>query len=109
DPALIQLLNDLAWIIFTAPVGMLVAQCLALALAVYLDAGAQPVFPRWVAHLNVAAAVALVPSACGAVVTNGPLAWDGIVSFWWKLGSLSAYLVVMFFVVKGALRRQARD
>jgi hypothetical protein len=109
DPALIQLLNDLAWIIFTAPVGMLVAQCLALALAVYLDARAHPVFPRWVAHLNVATAVALVPAACGAVVSSGPLAWDGLVSFWWKLGALSAYLVVMFFVVKAALGRQARE
>jgi hypothetical protein len=109
DPALIQLLNDLAWIIFTAPVGMLVGQCVALALAIYLDARAQPVFPRWVGHLNIATAVVLVPAACAAVVTSGPLAWDGVVSFWLKLSAFSFYLVVMFFVVRAALQRQARD
>ena len=109
DPALIQLLNDLAWIIFTAPVGMLVGQCVSLALAIYLDARPRPVFPRWVAHLNVATAVVLVPAACAAVVTTGPLAWDGLVSFWLKIGAFSAYLVVMFFVVWTALRQQARE
>ena len=109
DPALIQLLNDLAWIIFTAPVGMLVVQCVSLALAVYLDARAEPVFPRWVAHLSIAMAVVLVPAACSAVVTSGPFAWDGAVSFWLKLGALSGYLAVLFFVVLGAMRRQAHD
>ena len=109
DPALVQLLNDLAWIIFTAPVGMLVGQCVALALAIYLDARPRPVFPRWVAHLNVATAVVLVPAACAAVVTSGPLAWDGLVSFWLKLGAFSAYLVVMFFAVRAALHRQAAE
>ena len=37
DPALVQLLNDLAWIVFIAPVGMVVSQFVLLALAVYFD------------------------------------------------------------------------
>ena len=42
DPDLIMLLNDLGWMVFIAPVGMIVAQNLMLALAVYHDNAAQP-------------------------------------------------------------------
>lgn len=109
DPDLILLLNDLAWIVFTAPVGMLVAQNVCLALAVYLDARPTPVFPRWVGHVSLLTAAAMVPAAGAAVVRSGPLAWDGALSFWLKLGSFSAFLIVMFFVVRSAINRQAAD
>ena len=45
DPQLVLLLNDMAWIAFTAPVGMIIAQNLCLALAIYLDARPEPILP----------------------------------------------------------------
>src|SRR3546814_10618240 len=56
DPQLISLLNDMAWFFFTAPVGAIIVQNLCLATSVYLDTRADPVFPRWVAHFNIAIA-----------------------------------------------------
>jgi hypothetical protein len=109
DPALIQMLNDMAWIVFTAPVGMLIAQNICLALAIYLDAHPRPIFPRWVGHFNIVAAVALAPAACAAIFRTGPLAWNGIVSFWLKIGTFSIFLVVMFFVLRAAINRQALE
>ncbi|MCZ8378704.1 hypothetical protein O6P37_07535 [Mycobacterium sp. CPCC 205372] len=108
-PELVQLLNDMAWIIFIAPVGMLVAQNLLLALAVYFDSGPRPVFPRWVGHYSLATALAMAPAAAAAVVTTGPLAWDGVVSFWLRNGAFAAFVVVMFFVLRSVLRRQAAE
>jgi hypothetical protein len=107
NPELVQLLNDMAWIVFTAPVGILVAQNVCLGLAVYLDAHPQPIFPRWVGHLSILVGVALVPAAGAAIFTSGPLAWNGVVSFWLKNGVLSVYIVVMFFVLRNAINRQA--
>ena len=109
SPELILLLNDLAWIIFTAPVGMLIAQNLCLALAIYLDAHPTPIFPRWVGHFNVLVAAAMAPAACASVVRTGPLAWDGLVSFWLKIGAFGVFLVVMFFVLRTAINRQALE
>ena len=43
-PALTQLYNDLAWITFTCGVPFLVALCLFLAVAIYLDEQERPVF-----------------------------------------------------------------
>jgi len=109
DPELIQLLNDMAWIVFTAPVGMLVAQNLCLAVAVYLDRHPRPIFPRWVGHVSVAVAVATAPAVCGAVVHSGPFAWDGVVSFWLRIGAYGVFLVVMFFVLWAAIAREESE
>jgi len=107
NPELTMLLNDMAWITFIAPVGMIVGQNLLLGLAVYFDRGPNPVFPRWVGHFSVATALAMAPAALASIVKTGPLAWDGLLSFWLRNGAYAAFLVVMFFVVRGALQRQA--
>ncbi|RAY12526.1 hypothetical protein DPM19_25710 [Actinomadura craniellae] len=106
---LVQVLNDLAWITFIAPIGMLVAQFVLLALAVYADDDRTPVFPRWVGHYALLTALAMAPSAGAAVFRAGPLAWDGLVSFWLRNGAFALFVLVMFFVVRTALRRQAEQ
>jgi hypothetical protein len=109
DPHLIVLLNDLAWITFTAPVGMIIAQNICLALAIYLDPRPRPVFPRWVAPFSIATALAMAPSACAAIVRTGPLAWNGAVSFWLRIGAYGLFIVVMFVVLRAAIKRQGRE
>ncbi|ORV08600.1 hypothetical protein [Mycobacterium celatum] len=109
DPQLIQLLNDLAWITFIAPVGMLVVQNLCLGLAVYLDARARPVFPRWVGAFSLLTAAAMAPAAGAAIYRTGPLAWNGAASFWLRIGAFTLDVVVMFFVLRAALRQQATE
>ena len=109
DPQVTQLLNDLAWITFTVPVGMIIAQMATLALAIRLDDQPRPVFPRWVAAFNIAIAVAVAPSAFAAVFHTGPLAWNGAVSFWLRVCAYVLYVAVMFFVVRGAVRRQHQE
>jgi len=107
SPELVMLLNDMAWMIFIAPVGVLVAQNLLLGLAIYFDDGPNPVFPRWVGHFAIATAVAMAPAVGAAVFKTGPLAWDGVVSFWLRNTAFVAFVIVMFFVLRSAVRRQA--
>ena len=105
DPAIIQLLNDMAWITFTAPVGFLIAQSVALALGIYLDRQPNPIFKPWVGHFNLLVAAAVAPAALSPMFLTGPLAWDGAVSFYLRIGALVAWTIVMFFVCSGALKR----
>lgn len=109
DPELVLLLNDLAWMIFIAPVGILVAQNLLLAAAIYFDTGERRIFPRWVGHIAVGTAVAMAPATAAAVVTNGPLAWDGEISFWLRNSAFAVFVAVMFVVLRSTLRRQAGE
>lgn len=106
SPEVIQALNDMAWLSFIAPVGMIVTQFAMLACAVYFDRGPDPVFPRWVAHLSVITALAMVPSVAATVFTTGPLAWDGLISFWIRNGAFAIFVVAMFFALRDALYRQ---
>ncbi|BBZ39951.1 hypothetical protein [Mycobacterium conspicuum] len=109
NPELVQLLNDMAWMIFVAPVGMIFVQNLCLAFAVFLDSSERPILPRWVAPFNLVIAAAVAPAAGASVVTRGPLAWNGAVSFWLRLVALSVYVTVMFFVLRKAVQQQASD
>jgi hypothetical protein len=109
DPQLISLLNDMAWFFFIAPVGTIVVQNLCLAISIYLDERPDPIFPRWVAHFNVMAALLLIPSAFSILAKTGPLAWDGAVSFTLRNAVLVIWAVVMFFVLLGVVKRQGDE
>jgi hypothetical protein len=95
SPDLTLLTNDLAWITFTCGVPFLVALFLFIALAVFWDDQAQPVFPRWVAWFNAATAVAVAPAGFSALAMSGPFAWDGVISFWVKNIVFALWIVVM--------------
>jgi len=103
------LLNDLAWVTFTSLVPYLIAQCVLLALAIYWDHQEQPVFKPWVAHFNLLVAVALAPAAFGALTLHGPVAWDGLLSFWVKNIAIAVWIVVMGVVLGQTIRRQRAE
>lgn len=109
DPELISLLNDMAWFFFIAPVGTIVVQNLCLALSIYLDDRPDPIFPRWVAHFNVAVSVLLIPSAFSILHKSGPLAWDGAISFALRHIVFASYIVVMFLVLLRTVNRQGSE
>lgn len=109
DPALTQMYNDIAWVTFTAQAGFLVAQCLFLAIAIYLDRQHKPIFRTWVAHFNVVVAAAIAPATFAATTADGPIAWNGAASFWLKNGALCTWFLVMTIVMGTTLYAQRRE
>jgi hypothetical protein len=108
-PELTLLFNDLAWVTFTVLVPFLIAQSLLLALAIYWDRQEQPVFKPWVAHFNLLIAAALAPAAFTALSFTGPLAWDGLLSFWVKNIAIAVWIIVMGTVLGQTIRRQRAE
>src|SRR3546814_19265330 len=92
-----------AWFFFTAPVGAIIVQNLCLATSVYLDTRADPVFPRWVAHFNIAIAALMIPRAFSLLCKTGPPAWDGSLSFTLRLGTYAGSVPVVARVVVGVV------
>jgi hypothetical protein len=109
DPQLISLLNDMAWFFFIAPVGTIMVQNLCFALSVYLDERPDPIFPRWVAHFNVATVALLAPSAFSILYKTGPLAFNGALSFTLRLATFAVYIVVMFWALLRAVNHQGDE
>jgi hypothetical protein len=108
DPAIVQLINDMAWMTFTVPVSFLMAQAGVLALGIYLDRQERPIYPRWIAHFNVLTVILLAPCVFASIRSTGPLAWDGFWSYWVRIGVFTTWTLVMFFAATGAMGRTAR-
>jgi hypothetical protein len=106
DPQLTMLFNDLAWVTFSTQVGFLIAQSVILALAIYLDRQQRPVFASWVAHFNLVVAALLVPAAFAGTAMTGPLAWDGLLTFWVRNVAIGTWILVMAVVLARAIESQ---
>lgn len=104
-PAIVQLVNDMAWLSFTVPVSFVMAQAGVLALAIMLDRQDRPVYPRWVAHFNLLTVLLLAPCVWASVRLSGPLAWDGWWSYWLRIAVFVAWTAVMFFAAWSAMKR----
>lgn len=107
NPELTLLFNDMAWVTFSSQTGFLIGQSVILALAIFLDRQAQPVFRPWVAHFNLLVAAALVPASfVGLATGGGPIAWDGLLTFWVKNIAIGSWIVVMGVVLGRTIHRQ---
>jgi len=106
DPELILLFNDMAWVTFSSQVGFLIAQSVLVALAIFLDRQARPVFRPWVAHFNLLVAAALVPACFTGLALEGPIAWNGLLTFWVRNVAVGLWIVVMGLVLARQILRQ---
>jgi hypothetical protein len=107
DPAIVQLINDMAWMTLTVPVSFLMAQAGILALAIYLDRQPNPIYPRWIGHFNLLVALLLAPCVFASVQMTGPFAWDGLWSYWVRIFLYVTWTIVMFLAVMRAMGRTA--
>jgi hypothetical protein len=77
-----QLLNDLSWIILVMPWPPFMTQNFAFAFAILSDPRETPLFPRWLAYVNVWAPILFTPALALPFFKTGPLAWSGIFVIW---------------------------
>ena len=108
DPQLTLLFNDMAWVTFSSQIGFLIAQSVILAVAIFLDRQARPVFAPWVAYFNLLIAAVLVPACFVGLATEGPIAWDGALTFWVRNVAIGVWIAVMGVVLGRAIHQQRR-
>jgi len=102
-PETVRMLNDMAWILFVGPPSMIVLQMISVGAVVLQDRAAEPLLPRWVGYYNLWAALV---SACGTTVPffkAGPLAWDGLFTYWIPVAAFVGFVGVNGFAVHRAL------
>ncbi|MDT7645424.1 MAG: hypothetical protein QOC75_2424 [Pseudonocardiales bacterium] len=105
-PAVIQALSDQAWLLFVGAFYAFVIQLVVTGLAILRDGSERPVFPRWLGYLNFWCAIGSLPAAGLYFVMDGPLAWNGILSWWLPVVAFSVWVLSMFVTLLGAISRQ---
>ncbi|MFT4054124.1 MAG: hypothetical protein QM681_06425 [Novosphingobium sp.] len=109
DPALTQLLNDVAWLLIIPAFPTFLAQFGAIAIGTFTDRRPDPVFPRWVGYLNLWIGLLFCPGALAYIFRSGPFAWNGLLAFWVAAGAFFVWLVAMTPLTLGAINRSARE
>ncbi len=90
DPVITQRLNDIAWFIWVSWAYLPAAQTIAVGIAVLLDKRPDPIFPRWLGYLSLWCAVFYLPGGLAVFFKSGPLAWNGLITWW--------FLVIAYFI-----------
>jgi hypothetical protein len=106
NPATIQALNDLAWLLIITPIGLFYLQEVPIAIAILLDRSAHPVFPRWVGYANLWIALSFLPALLAYFAKTGPVAWQGVLVFYLGFATFGAWVVIMTWALLRAVRQQ---
>lgn len=95
SPESIQMLHDVAWMLFdiTVPTGGL--QFAALGVCVLADKRRVPVIPKWVGWLGIYDAVGLMVLALMPFFRTGAFARNGAINFWIVFPVFFVYVVIV--------------
>ncbi|HEY2226063.1 hypothetical protein [Actinomycetospora sp.] len=113
DPQITQALHELAFIPFIGNLVPFVIQAVAIGLAALMqdpgapdEAGAE--LPRWLGFYNLWTAFLTLPGLLLIFFRTGAFAWNGLLVFWVVATVFGGWFLVMFAVLRGRLREEAR-
>ena len=106
DPSTIRMLNDLGFILFNLTYAVTSVQAIAAGLVGLSDESAIRVFPRWVSYWAIFAGLSFIPITAMPFFKTGPLAWNGVITFWALFGTYFIWTASMgVCMAKDASRR----
>lgn len=82
SPELILLFYDFTWMVMIVAWPSFVFQQGCIALAIFSDKSAQPIFPRWLGFFQLWTALLYCGSFLLPFFKTGPFAWNGLFAFW---------------------------
>ncbi len=99
DPTLVQFLPDAAYFFALFSVPCFGGWCVMIALPVFLAEEGQEPFPRWVAYVNLWAAVLYGPGQMVLFFKDGPFSWHGVVALWIPYIAYFGWIFIMSLVM----------
>jgi hypothetical protein len=100
---LIQMLNDMGWLMFVGVISSAVVQFASIGFAILLDRRPRPVFPRWAGYLNLWVALLVSPAGIIVFFKHGPFAWNGLFGFFLPLTAFAIWITVMVVLLLRAV------
>ena len=107
NPDLIHMLHDAAWLQWMGGMAPFLFMLVSVAIAAFVDESEKPVFPRWLGYFNIWAVIAFLPDQMLFFFKTGPFAWNGIFAWWIPVFTFFGWFVVMFFVLRKAVKEDA--
>jgi hypothetical protein len=108
-PEVTQAMHDIAWFVLVMDFVPFCVQYIAIAVAVFSDRSRVPVFPRWVAYLNLWVVLLFIPTGVITFFKTGPFTYGGVLGFYIPLAVFAVWLVAMPYAVWRHLQREERE
>jgi hypothetical protein len=109
DPSIVRTLNDVGFIMFNITYAVTSVQAIAAGLVGLADKSARLIFPRWVCGWAIFTGLSFIPLTAMPFFKTGPLAWNGIISFWTLFGTYFIWTASMGFCMAKDARRRLRE
>lgn len=109
NPEITQALHDLGWILFLIPIAPFILQNLIIATVILSDTNQRPIYPRWVAYANFLVGASFLPDLLLGYFTTGPLAYQGLFSFWIPTVTYGLWLNFMGLTSWWAIKRHSLE
>ena len=104
DPAITQLVSDMAWLWWVGGASILLMM-IPVAVTALLDRSPEPVFPRWAGYLNLWIALLIIPDQLLFFFKTGPFAWNGLIGIYIPLAVFGSWFVTTFWLLRKAVLR----
>jgi hypothetical protein len=105
-PEMLQMLNDMGWLMFVGVISSAVVEFGVIGIAILNDERNAGVFPRWAGYFNIWVAVLVIPAGLVPFFKSGPFAWNGTLAFFMPLFVFCAWIVVMVVLLLRAIRHE---
>ena len=109
SPELTRSLNDFGWMVFIFDWSPFALWYASVGLAIVMDHGERPVFPRWAGYLSFWTAGLSAPGGLTILFKTGPLAYNGLLALWIPLGVFGIWISVMTVLLIRAVHDEAAD
>ena len=107
DPTIVQFLADFAYFLAIFSVPCFGGWCVVIALPIlFVEEGKEPM-PRWVAYVNLWAAVLFTPGQLVLFFKSGIFSWHGIVALWLPFVAFFLWILIMSVVMLQASKPAA--
>lgn len=103
----IGVLADLGMFMLAIPGLVAMIQFVIVGFIIIRDVNPEPIFPRWVAYMNIWVGIISIPGCIIPFFKTGPFAWNGIIAFWIPAIAFGILINVLFFAMTKAAKHPA--
>jgi hypothetical protein len=108
DPNILRTLNDVAFIVFNITYMNTTLQAVLMGVAGLIDKSEYKVFPAWVCWWGILTGVSFLPITALPFYTSGPVAWNGLITFWIGFTTFFVWLITAGWYMAVEATRRSR-
>ena len=101
DPNTLRTLNDCTFIMFNITYMGTTVQAILVGIVGLLDKGERKVFPAWVSWWAILTGLSFIPITALPFYTSGPVAWNGLITFWIGFTTFFVWMITMGWYMAG--------